>query len=221
MRYYPIQLDILNRPCLVVGGGAVGTRKVKALLACGARVTVVSPEATTELQETAAQGRITLHRREYAGTDLDDIFLVIGATDREDLNRQVRSDAERRRILCNIADQPDKCNFILPAVIERGDLVITVSTSGRSPAMAKKLRRSLGRQFGEEYAVLLKLLGAIRRRLLAEAHAPEAHKPLFEEIVDSDILDLIRAGQTAEVDSLLAAVLGEGFRSADLLREAD
>ena len=87
--------------------------------------------------------------------------------------------------------------------------------------MAKKLRRSLGRQFGEEYAVLLKLLGAIRRRLLAEAHAPEAHKPLFEEIVDSDILDLIRAGQTAEVDSLLAAVLGEGFRSADLLREAD
>jgi precorrin-2 dehydrogenase / sirohydrochlorin ferrochelatase len=221
MRYYPIQLDIRNRPCLVVGGGAVGSRKVTSLLACGARVTVVSPEATAELHQAAGQERITLRLREYESADLTGMFLVIGATDDEDLNRRVSTDSEQRKILCNIADRPDKCNFILPAVIERGDLVITVSTSGRSPALAKKLRRALGRQFGEEYAVLLKLLGAIRNRLLAEAHAPEAHKPLFEKIVDSDILDHIRAGQMGEVDRLLAEVLGEGFRSADLLRAAD
>jgi precorrin-2 dehydrogenase / sirohydrochlorin ferrochelatase len=221
MRYYPIQLDICNRPCLVVGGGAVGTRKVGTLLACGARVTVVSPEATDELRRATGQGQITLNLREYASNDIDGMFLVIGATDDEDLNRRVSADAEHRKILCNIADRPDKCNFILPAVIARGDLVITVSTSGKSPALAKKLRRDIGRQFGEEYAVLLKLLGAARKRLLAEAHAPEAHKPLFERIVDSDILELIRAGQTQAVDRLLADVLGDGFRSADLLGETD
>jgi precorrin-2 dehydrogenase/sirohydrochlorin ferrochelatase len=221
MRYYPIQLDICNRPCLVVGGGAVGTRKVSTLLACGARVTVVSPEATDELRRAAGLGQITLNLREYASSDIEGMFLVIGATDDEDLNRRVSADAEHRKILCNIADRPDKCNFILPAVIARGDLVITVSTSGKSPALAKKLRRDIGQQFGEEYAVLLKLLGAARKRLLAEAHAPEAHKPLFERIVDSDILELIRAGQTQAVDRLLTDVLGGGFRSADLLGETD
>jgi precorrin-2 dehydrogenase/sirohydrochlorin ferrochelatase len=221
MRYYPIQLDICNRPCLVVGGGAVGTRKVSTLLACGARVTVVSPEATDELRRATGQGQIRLNLREYASSDIEGMFLVIGATDDEDLNRRVSADAEHRKILCNIADRPDKCNFILPAVIARGDLVITVSTSGKSPALAKKLRRDIGRQFGEEYTVLLKLLGAARKRLLAEAHAPEAHKPLFERIVDSDILELIRAGQTQAVDRLLTDVLGDGFRSADLLGETD
>jgi precorrin-2 dehydrogenase/sirohydrochlorin ferrochelatase len=221
MRYYPIQLDIRDRPCLVVGGGAVGTRKVQTLVACGARVTVVSLAATAELQEAAGVGRIVLHLREYAEADLEGILLVIGATNDEDLNRRVSTDAERRRILCNIADRPERCNFILPAVIERGDLIITVSTSGRSPALAKHLRREIGRQFGEEYAVLLRLLGAARKRLLAEAHAPEAHKPLFEAIVASDILDRIRAGQTEEVDRLLAEVLGEGFRTADLLQSTD
>jgi precorrin-2 dehydrogenase/sirohydrochlorin ferrochelatase len=221
MRYYPIQLDICNRPCLVVGGGAVGSRKVSTLLACGARVTVVSPEATDELRRAAGQGRITLNLREYASSDIEGMFLVVGATDDEDLNRRVSADAEHRKILCNIADRPDKCNFILPAVIARGDLVITVSTSGKSPALAKKLRRDIGRQFGEEYAVLLKLLGAARKRLLAEAHAPEAHKPLFERIVDSDILELIREGRMQAVDRLLAEVLGEGFRTAELIGKTD
>ena len=221
MRYYPIQLDICNRPCLVVGGGAVGSRKVSTLLACGARLTVVSPEATDELHRAPgrAGSRSTCGNTQAATSKA--CSWSIGATDDEDLNRRVSADAEHRKILCNIADRPDKCNFILPAVIARGDLVITVSTSGKSPALAKKLRRDIGRQFGEEYAVLLKLLGAARKRLLAEAHAPEAHKPLFERIVDSDILELIRAGQTQAVDRLLTEVLGSGFRSADLLGETD
>ncbi len=221
MRYYPIQLDIRNRPCLVVGGGAVGTRKVNGLLACRARVTVVSREATDELKDAAAKGRITLRLGEYADSDMEGMFLVVGATDDEELNRRVSADAEGRGILCNIADRPAECSFILPAVIARGDLVITVSTSGKSPALAKKLRLSLGRQFGEEYAVLLDLLGAIRKRLLAEAHAPEAHKPLFEKIVDSDILELIRDGRMQAVDLLLERVLGDGFRTADLLGKTD
>lgn len=220
MRYFPIQLDIRGRRCLVVGGGGVGTRKVKSLLACGARVTVVSPAATEELRVLAGQGQITLQLREYATEDLQGVFLVIGATDDENLNRRVSEDAERSNLLCNIADRPEKCNFILPAVVQRGDLVITVSTSGQSPALAKKLRQDLQAQFGDEYAVFLELLGAIRKRLLAEAHAPEAHKPIFERLVHSDILDWIRADRREDIDRLLAEILGDGWRAEDLLAQS-
>jgi precorrin-2 dehydrogenase/sirohydrochlorin ferrochelatase len=217
MRYYPIQLDVRSRRCLVVGGGGVGTRKVETLLSCGAQVTVVSPEVTDELRRLSARGVITLWKRVYAAADLEGVFLVIGATDDEELNRRISADAAALNILCNIADRPEKCNFILPAIVQRGELVLTVSTSGKSPALAKKLRRELERQFGEEYAVLLRLMGAIRKRLLAEAHAPEAHKPIFEKIVHSDILPYIRDGRMQEVDRLLAEILGEGWCVEDLL----
>ena len=221
MRYYPVQLDIRGRRCLVVGGGAVGTRKVDGLLSCGARVTVVSPQVTEDLRRLGARGAITLREREYAAGDLAGMVLVIGATDDEGLNRRVSADAERVRILCNISDRPEICNFILPAVVQRGDLVITVSTSGKSPALAKKLRKALQSQFGEEYAVLLDLMGAIRERLLAEAHAPEEHKPIFERIVHSDILTWIRERRLQDIDCLLAAVLGDGWHAEDLLTKTD
>jgi precorrin-2 dehydrogenase/sirohydrochlorin ferrochelatase len=194
---------------------------VKSLLACGAQVTVVSPAVTDDLRGLAARGDIGLLEREYASGDLQGMFLVIGATDDEMLNRNVSADAEGLKILCNIADRPEKCNFILPAVVQRGDLIITVSTSGMSPALAKKLRHALQSQFGEEYAVLLELMGAIRRRLLAEAHAPEAHKPIFEKIVHSEILTWIRERRLQEIDRLLAAVLGDGWRAEDLLMKTD
>jgi precorrin-2 dehydrogenase / sirohydrochlorin ferrochelatase len=217
MRYYPVQLDIRGRACLVVGGGAVGTRKAQTLAACGARVTVVSPEAAEELGRMAAAGRIELRLRGYLPADLEGMFLVIGATDDEELNRQIHRDAEAHRILCNIADRPEICNFILPAVLQRGDLVITVSTSGKSPALAKKLRRRLEAEFGPEYGVFLELMGAIRLRLLAREHAPEEHKPLFEALVDSNLVEWIREGRRAEVDLLLQRVLGSGFRMQELL----
>jgi precorrin-2 dehydrogenase/sirohydrochlorin ferrochelatase len=217
MRYFPIQLDIRDRPCLVVGGGGVGTRKAMSLIACGGRVTVVSPTATGELQDLATAGALTLLQREYAGDDLQGMFLVMGATDDEMLNRRIRTDAGRLKILCNIADRPEQCDFILPAVVERGDLVVTVSTSGRSPALAKKLRQDLQAQFGDEYTVFLDLMGAIRTRLLAEAHAPEAHKPIFERLVYSDILAWIREGRRNDIDRLLADILGDGWRADDLL----
>jgi precorrin-2 dehydrogenase/sirohydrochlorin ferrochelatase len=217
MRYYPVQLDIRGRRCLVVGGGGVGTRKAEGLLACGAAVTVVSPEASARLKALAAAGRLVLAARPFRPEDLAGVFLVIGATDDEPLNRRVSEEAERRGILCNIADRPEACNFILPAVVRRGELTVAVSTAGRSPALAKKLRGDLERQFGPEYAVLLDLLGAIRRRLLARAHAPEAHKPLFERLVASDLLELIRRNDRAAIDRLLAETLGEGFRLEELL----
>ena len=217
MRYYPIHLDIKNRDCLIVGGGAVGTRKVNTLIECGARVTVVSPDPTPELTKLASEGSVTLKKRAYRNDDLTGMFLVIGATDDERLNRQISKDAEQAQILCNIADRPEVCNFILPSIVCRGDLVITISTSGKSPALAKHLRQKLETQFGPEYADFLFLMGAIRRRLLSEAHEPEAHKALFNQLIDSDIIQLMQAGKTEEINSLLYKILGKGFKIEALI----
>ena len=217
MKYYPIHLDIKNRDCLIVGGGAVGTRKVNTLIECGASVTVVSPDPTPELTKLASEGSVTLKKRAYRNDDLTGMFLVIGATDDERLNRQISKDAEQAQILCNIADRPEVCNFILPSIVCRGDLVITISTSGKSPALAKHLRQKLETQFGPEYADFLFLMGAIRRRLLSEAHEPEAHKALFNQLIDSDIIQLMQAGKTEEINSLLYKILGKGFKIEALI----
>ncbi len=219
MKYYPINLNIQNRNCLVVGGGGVGTRKVTTLLDCGARVTVVSPDPTSRLKKLAAEGSIQLKKRSYRSDDVNKMFLVIGATDDENLNRQISKDAERVNILCNIADRPEVCNFILPAIVRRGDLAITISTSGKSPALAKRLRLNLETQFGEEYADFLRLMGAIRDKLLSQAHEPEAHKALFNQLIDKDLIGLIKAGNTNDINTLLYEVLGEGFNIEDLLPE--
>jgi precorrin-2 dehydrogenase/sirohydrochlorin ferrochelatase len=218
MRYYPVNLDIKNRACLVIGGGGVGTRKVKTLVDCGAMVTVVSPEVSAQLEKMAAAGLITLEKRAYSATDLQGKFLVIGATDDEVLNRRIHADAEDLNTLCNIADRPEICNFILPAIVNRGDLVLAVSTSGKSPAYAKKMRKDLEKQFGEEYEPFLRLMGAIRERLLCEQHAPEAHKPLFEKLITAGLLDLIRADRTEQIDALLREVLGKGYRYLELVK---
>jgi precorrin-2 dehydrogenase/sirohydrochlorin ferrochelatase len=217
MKYYPIHLDIKNRNCLIVGGGAVGTRKVNTLLECGAHVTVVSPDPTPHLAQLASGGSITLKKRTYRSDDLTDMFLVIGATDDEILNRQVSEDAERAQILCNIADRPEVCNFILPSIVRRGDLVITISTSGKSPALAKHLRQKLETQFGREYADFLILMGAIRQKLLSKAHEPEAHKALFNQLIDSDLIQLMQAGKTEEINSLLYKILGKGYKIETLI----
>ena len=218
MKYYPVHLNIKNRNCLVIGGGGVGTRKVATLLSCGADVTVVSPVVSRQLEDLASDGKITVRKRTYRSADLDGMFLVIGATDDELLNRQISNDADRLNTLCNIADRPEVCNFILPSIVRQDDLVITISTSGQSPALAKKLRKLLQNQFGAEYGELLKLMGAIRRKLLSQAHEPEAHKYLFERLLSSDLLVLIRENREEDINSLLLEILGPEYRYDELMR---
>ncbi|MBC2711156.1 MAG: bifunctional precorrin-2 dehydrogenase/sirohydrochlorin ferrochelatase [Desulfosarcina sp.] len=217
MRYYPVNLDIRGRRCLVVGGGRVGARKVDTLIQCGAVVTVVSPEVSPALEQLAAEKAFILKQRPYQSSDVEGMFLVIGATDDETLNRQINADAEHRNLLCNIADRPEICNFILPAIVRRGDFVMAISTAGKSPAFAKHIRKRLEAQFGPEYGLLLDLMGAIRTKLLADAHEPEVHKPLFEQLIAADLLSLVKDRKTARIDHLLERVLGPGYRYDQLM----
>ncbi|SCY86595.1 precorrin-2 dehydrogenase/sirohydrochlorin ferrochelatase family protein [Desulfoluna spongiiphila] len=211
MRYYPVSLDIMGKACLVVGGGAVGTRKVETLVRCGAHVTVVSKAFTDELKAMAQDAPITLEERAYDASDMDGKFLVIVATDDQAFNTRVSRDAEATCKLCNVADYPSACNFILPSIVQRGDMTLSISTSGKSPAFAKWMRRRLETEFGDEYGEFLELMGLVRKKLLAEAHEPEAHKPLFEALIAGGLLEMVKAGDKKGADAFLTEVLGEGY----------
>lgn len=220
MRYYPVSLDINDKDCLVIGGGTVGTRKVKMLLQCGAKVTVVSTDFSETLSDLEGNDRLHLARREYRPEDCDASFLVICATDNPDLNLRVSEDAKSRGILCNIADRPDASGFVLPSVISRGDLTLTISTSGKSPAFSKKLRKDLEDQFGDEYADFLMIMGIIRQKLLSEGHNPDQHRQQFRALIDQGLLDRIRTQDITGADKILNRVLGSEYSYNDLMNEA-
>ena len=197
----------------------MSTRKVMGLIKCGARVTVVSPVIGNDLGKLAQDGAIILKTRSYRRSDVNHMFLVVGATDDNDLNRQIFKDAEAIGTLCNIADQPEACNFILPSVVHQGDLVIAISTSGKSPAFAKQLRKDLEKTFGKEYADFLQLMGAVREKLLADEHAPETHKEKFEDLIHNGLIDLIKNRQTEAIDALLREILGNGYEYKSLMNQ--
>lgn len=203
VRYYPLFMDISRRRCLVVGGGQVAERKVERLLACGARVAVVSRDLTAWLRALREEGRIDHHDAGYRKSFLAGAFLVIGATSDDAVNDRVSRDARALGILVNIVDDPKRCDFILPALFERGELAIAVSTGGRSPALARKIRMALEADYGPEYAILTGILGRVRQAVLAEGGASAANRERFEALLDSDILDLIRQGRREEIRTLI------------------
>jgi precorrin-2 dehydrogenase / sirohydrochlorin ferrochelatase len=221
MEYYPIYLNIKKRKCVVVGGGKVGERKVLTLLECGTKVTVISPEITPKLTELAENGCIGWIRRPYKASDIEDAFIIFCATDDESLNREIHRDAGKLSRLCNIADQPEACDFIVPSIIHRGDLVLTISTSGKSPAYAKKLKQSLEAQFGQEHADFLRLMGAIREKILSENRTSKNNKALFEQLTDAGIIDLIRKNDYRGINSALLKILGRGYDFKALMNTGD
>jgi len=216
MDYYPIFLDVKDRRCLVVGGGAVGTRKAFGLARSGARVVVVSLGFSDELSNTPFSD-ITLKEKEFEDSDLDGMSLAFAATDNMQLNAGIRQAAQQKNILCNIADGRDKGDFILPAVVDRGDLLFAVSTCGASPALSRCLRMALEVRFGPEYGILAALLGRIRAILLEQGHDPKGHRKIFRALLDADLPEKIAAGQTRQIDAVLAKVLDDGFSLERLL----
>ncbi|NPU84808.1 MAG: bifunctional precorrin-2 dehydrogenase/sirohydrochlorin ferrochelatase [Syntrophaceae bacterium] len=209
MAYYPVNLDIAGRRCVVVGGGQVAERKVERLVECGARVAVLSRRLTDRLAEMARAGTVEHIDSEYEPEKLGEAMLVIGATDREDVNDAVSRECRRRGILVNIVDDPERCDFILPSILQRGDLMVAVSTGGRSPALAKRIREDLEECFGPEYAVLLEIMAELRRKVTARGRSADENKVLFESVVHSEVLDRIRTGDWEGVRTLVRELTGE------------
>ncbi|MFT4033981.1 MAG: bifunctional precorrin-2 dehydrogenase/sirohydrochlorin ferrochelatase [Patulibacter sp.] len=204
--FYVACLRLTDRRCLVVGGGEVALEKVDGLLACDAQVTVVAPQLCGELAQLVAEGSIDYLPQRYAPAQLDGAFLVIAATDDTDVNIAVYDDAERRAMLVNVVDVPPLCNFILPAILRTGPIAIAISTAGASPALAKRMKREIGEQFGAEYARLAILLNEARGWAKAMLPTYQHRKAFFEAIVDGDPdpVALLRSGREAEVRAVIA-----------------
>jgi siroheme synthase-like protein len=205
MGSYPVVLDLGGRPVLVVGGGAVAERKVEGLLAAGAAVTVVSPRVTQPLARLFDEGRISVRFRAYRPADLRGWTLVLAATDDRALNAAVAAGARKRRIWVNAADDPEHCDFILPSVLRRGSLLVSVTTGGRSPALARVVREELERLFGSDYALLTDLAGDVRRELRARGETPTAEA--WTRALRGDVRRLVAAGRRDEARRRLLQAL--------------
>ena len=205
--FYIACLKLTGRRCLVVGGGEIGLEKVEGLLACDGKVVLVAPEAVPALEQLAAEGSIDWIRREYRTGDLERTFIAIAATDDTDTNIRVYNEAEERAMLVNIVDVPPLCNFILPAIVRTGPLAIAISTAGASPALAKRIKRQVAEEFGEEYARLAVLLNDVRGWAKGTLPTYQDRKEFFEGIVngDPDPIELLRAGDEAAVLELIRA----------------
>src|SRR3989449_3501284 len=199
--YYPVALDLRGHACLVVGGGSVGEGKVEGLLAAGARVTMVSPTLTPRLHSWAVAGRVAYQEREYRERDLDGQRLVFVATSRRKVTELVASDARRRGIWVNAADDPVYCDFLLPSVLRRGRLVVAVSTGGASPALAGRGRRDPEGRLAPEYAELVELAAEVRAELRAESRRPGGE--VWRDALDGGLIMLLAGGQRDGAKALL------------------
>jgi precorrin-2 dehydrogenase / sirohydrochlorin ferrochelatase len=209
MKTYPVFAVIEKKPCLVVGGGAVGERKVQDLLAAGAKVTVVSRAVTPALAELASRGKIVYLAEDFDDTQVEGMALVMAATDDPAVNAQVSAAAQVRSIWVNVADDPEHCSFIVPAQVKRGDLTLAISTGGASPALARQVREELQEHFGPEYGPYLDLLRMVRTRLLTERRAHPDNAGLFHRLVRSPLKDAVAIGDRARVLKVLHEVMGE------------
>ena len=216
-RFYPILVDLQGKKALVVGGGKVAQRKIESLLEYGASVHVIARELTAELEQLRSRKRIELLGGEFSEAHLEGAFLVIAATDDPSLNRRVSQEAQKRGQLINAVDQPEDCNFIVPSVLSRGDLLIAVSTSGKSPAFARKVRLELDQHFGEEYGFFLNLMGNLRKEILRLGLSQEENKRAFEELVHSDLLQAIRQKKWDLASQIIEKVLGRPLSKNQIL----
>ncbi len=223
MKLYPMMMDLNGEPVLVVGGGRVARRKVASLLECGAIVTVMAPEVDEELEALAHEEHIDWMPQEFSTRILEcfpEPTLIFGTTDDREVNTAVYEAAVERRIPCNIADVPDLCTFTVPAVMERGDLTIAVSTGGASPALARRIREQLDEQFGYEFAVLTDIMKELRGSVLEKGHPSDVNKELFLKIIDSDLVSALKHGEEERAVSLLSAILPEDLDPAEAVARA-
>jgi len=206
-RYYPVSLALENRSCVVLGGGALAAEKMRGLLRAGARVTVIAAEAEAEIRRAAVDGRIARVERDYLCGDLQGAWLVIDASGRDDINAACRREAEDRRVLLNVVDRAQLCDWIAPAIVQRGPLQVAVSTSGESPFLASALRRRLEQDLGEEWEPFVRLVGALRRRLREQGAPMERQEAVHAALLRSDVRRLLRDGEEARASALAEEIV--------------
>ncbi len=192
MAFYPINLNITGQLCVVIGGGAVATRKITSLLLCDARVRIISPEISPEIKQLIDKNNLEWVPRDYMTGDLQEAILAFALTDSPEVQRQIAAEAKEHGIPVNIADNPGACTFQTAATIRRGELLIAISTGGGSPALATTIRKEMELRYGPEYGDLVKLLAEIRHLTVGQGSSQKKHKLLFERISQTNILSLLK-----------------------------
>ncbi len=197
MNLFPMFLKLEGRSCLVVGAGKIGESKIRSLLAARAKVRVIAPWATPAVEAWERAGVLTRQAREFEAADLDSTFLVVAATSSIKVNDQVYREAQRRQVLCNVVDDPDRCDFYYPAVVRRGDLQVAISTAGKSPALAQRLRREFEAQLAPVYAGWIEELGRIRKQLFGRTLDPEHRRKLLHQLASRESFEARESAASA------------------------
>lgn len=206
-KYYPVGLNIRGKKCMVIGAGRIAQRKVKRLLGYGARVSVISPESTLALKKLAKERKISLKSKSVKLKDLKGAYLVISATENGKVNSLIYSYCRKKNILFNVVDSPKQCTFILPSVLTRGNLNISISTGGISPALSKKLRQDLEKMFGNEYAKFLSIMKTLRPKVIKEIKDPKTRKAFFKKAVDLGLLNILKRNKGSKAKQRLQRLL--------------
>lgn len=199
--YYPLMLDLEGRNCLIIGGGKVAERKVVSLVEAKASVTLISPVITSNIDSFVVTDKIKWQNRVYQKGDLDNQFLIIIATDNQELNLEIYQHVNHRNQLVNIVDKPELCTFIVPSVINRGHLQIAISTHGASPGLAKKMRKELEATYGNEYIEYTNFLAEMREWIFKQNIDQPSRRYLFEQLLNEDYFHKIAKGLREEVEN--------------------
>jgi len=207
--YFPVLLSLSNRKCLVVGGGPIAYHKVQSLEKFSPQITILAPEIDEKLDETAKENNFEIIKKEYESKDLEDFDIVIAATGKKKLSKQIWLDCKERKILVNTVDDPQHCDFILPATVKRGDLTVSVGTQGRSPFLTKEIRRWMNRMFTPEWSDVVDLAADFRKRVFKKYSAKERDKrdDCFKRFLEVDWASLLREKEPHELEELITNIL--------------
>ncbi|MEE9259822.1 MAG: bifunctional precorrin-2 dehydrogenase/sirohydrochlorin ferrochelatase [Candidatus Scalindua sediminis] len=203
-RFYPVYLDVKGKRCVIVGGGEVAYRKACSLRDAGADVIVISPDTCPEMSNDKG---LMLINKIYDESCLDGAMLVIAATDDEEVNKKVSSDAGKRNIIINVVDRPELCSFIVPSTVNRGDLCISISTGGASPALARNIRKELEGVFGSEYGVYINLLTRMRDIAMSDIKDDTKRRKILQRLAEKDILEIVKTKGTEEAEAKMREII--------------
>ncbi len=215
--YYPVFLNLEGKFCVVIGGGRVAERKIKSLLECGAKVKVISPDITPGIEKLHEEAKILLEKRPYQRGDLEGAWLVIAATSDPEVQKEVFEEAEFRKIFCNVVDVPEKCSFIVPSVVRRGELCLAISTSGASPALARRIRERLEREFDSSWEAHVKLMKHIRKEVLSSGLSPKERELKLKKLALVPFYSYFKRKEYSLIKSILKS---EGITFPSWISEA-